>query len=263
MVQFAREYPDFAIGQQAVAQIPWGHNNLMNSILLFFAICFLPQELMATPERNYPQAIVFQPQFHWEDGSTTQQGTGSFIRAPNGKIIGLTSAHVINFSGPKLLEVNWLDIKTQHSVATFVKSWGMPGYEGSYEPLDLRSDYLLLLAEGDVDAQSLLEMDSRNIIPEQEPIWFPNKNGQARKGFDLVEGKVIKTDPAYLFVKLDKEVDLQSRSGTPIISQLTGKVIGILAGCDNTDSTLLYLTPGFSIYQALIEAQDAFFIRSP
>lgn len=29
MVYFAREYPDFAIGQQVVAQIPWGHNILL------------------------------------------------------------------------------------------------------------------------------------------------------------------------------------------------------------------------------------------
>ncbi len=29
MVHFAREYPDFAIGQQVVAQIPWGHNILL------------------------------------------------------------------------------------------------------------------------------------------------------------------------------------------------------------------------------------------
>ncbi|MBX7067391.1 MAG: PDDEXK nuclease domain-containing protein [Parachlamydiales bacterium] len=29
MVQFAKEYPEFAIGQQLVAQIPWGHNILL------------------------------------------------------------------------------------------------------------------------------------------------------------------------------------------------------------------------------------------
>ncbi len=28
MVHFAKEYPDLAIGQQVVAQIPWGHNSL-------------------------------------------------------------------------------------------------------------------------------------------------------------------------------------------------------------------------------------------
>lgn len=29
MVHFAKEYPNFAIGQQVVAQIPWGHNILL------------------------------------------------------------------------------------------------------------------------------------------------------------------------------------------------------------------------------------------
>jgi len=29
MVHFAKEYPDLAIGQQVVAQIPWGHNILL------------------------------------------------------------------------------------------------------------------------------------------------------------------------------------------------------------------------------------------
>jgi predicted nuclease of restriction endonuclease-like (RecB) superfamily len=29
MVHFAKEYPDFAIGQQVVAQISWGHNILL------------------------------------------------------------------------------------------------------------------------------------------------------------------------------------------------------------------------------------------
>ena len=29
MVHFAKEYPDFSIGQQVVAQIPWGHNILL------------------------------------------------------------------------------------------------------------------------------------------------------------------------------------------------------------------------------------------
>jgi hypothetical protein len=234
-------------------------------IFLFFIICFLPHDLITASQMltkgNSHKAIVFQPQFKWKDGLTSQQGTGSFIRAPNGKIIGLTSAHFINFSGPQLLKVNWLDIKTKKIIATSVKSWGMPGHEGSYEPLDLSLDYLLLLVEGDIDSQSILEMDSRSNIAVGERIWFPNKDAQAKEGYDLIEGKVSKTNPAYIFVKLDKKIDLQSRSGTPIISQSTGKVIGILTGCDNTDKTLLYLAPGFSIYNALSKTQQSLLLQ--
>lgn len=40
MVQFAKEYPEFAISQQVVGQIPWGHN-----ILLLQKLETLPDEL--------------------------------------------------------------------------------------------------------------------------------------------------------------------------------------------------------------------------
>ena len=35
MVQFAKEYPDFSISQQAVGQIPWGHNVLLIQKLVY------------------------------------------------------------------------------------------------------------------------------------------------------------------------------------------------------------------------------------
>lgn len=140
----------------------------MNLIFLVFFICFLPSELISnsliSEQNNTYETIVFQPQFRWRDGSCTLQGTGCFMKASNGKVIGMTSAHFINFSGPKLLEVNWLDIRTQKRVATTVQSWGLPGRKGCYEPMDLRSDYLLLLMEGDIYPQSILEMDDRRVL---------------------------------------------------------------------------------------------------
>jgi hypothetical protein len=219
-------------------------------------ICFLPHELMAA--LNFSEAIVFQPEMKWEDGSKTRQGTGSFVKTPNGKLVGMTSAHFIDFSGPKLLEVDWLDIKTEKPIAISVKSWGVPGREGSYDPLDLRSDYLLLLMEGDIASKTILEIDSRTSIAVGERVWFPNKNAKAKAGYDLIEGKVTKANEAYLLVKLEKEVDLQSRSGTPIISQSTEKVIGILTGCEDAE---LYLAPGHSIYSALLKTQQPLWLK--
>lgn len=198
--------------------------------------------------------IILQPQFKWSDHTCTQQGTGSFIRTPDGKVVGLTSAHFINFSGSQLLEVNWLDIRTKEVIATSVKSWGLPGREGSYNPLDLRPDYLITLIEDAIDTQNVLEIDDRNIIEEGERIWFPNKNALVPLGYDLLEGKVSVVADTHLLVILDNTTDLQARSGSPIISQKTGKVIGIIAGGDKTGSCL-FLTPASSIYKALVEAR--------
>ncbi len=193
--------------------------------------------------------IVYQPQFRWSDGTCTQQGTGSFIRGPKGKILGLTSAHFINFSGPQLLEIDWLDMRTKNSIATSMKSWGMPGREGSYHPLDLRSDYLLTIVEGTIDPQNILELDEGNSIAG-ERVWFPNKTPL---GCELIEGSITEVAETHLLVTLDTTIDLQSRSGTPIISQNSGKVVGILTGGGNH---LLYLAPSSNIYKAMVEAHS-------
>lgn len=225
----------------------------MKFILVLLTLCFLPNVLISSPGKN----IVFQPQFKWANHTCTQQGTGSFLKTPTGKVIGLTSAHFINFSGPKLLQVDWLDIRTKKTIATSVKSWGAPGCEGSYHPLDLRSDYMLMVIEGNICSESLLEIDHRNATEVGERIWFPNKNAEAFFGYDLIEGTITEVKNTHIIVLLDQSIDLQSRSGTPILSQTTGKVIGILTGGEDlkNTSTTLYLAPSPPIYRALLEAK--------
>ncbi len=61
MVQFAREYPDFAISQQVVGQIPWGHN-----ILLLQRLASLEERLWyanKTIENGWSRSVLF----HWLD----------------------------------------------------------------------------------------------------------------------------------------------------------------------------------------------------
>ncbi|MEN9654889.1 MAG: hypothetical protein RL235_1001 [Chlamydiota bacterium] len=61
MVHFAKEYPDLAIGQQVVAQIPWGHN-----ILLLQKLEALPDRLWyahKTIEHGWSRNVLL----HWLD----------------------------------------------------------------------------------------------------------------------------------------------------------------------------------------------------
>lgn len=227
----------------------------MKSILLICLLTFSSLRINAT-EMPSPSLKLVQPQFKWANQTCTHQGTGSFIQSPNGAPIGLTSAHFINFSGPQLLTIEWLDMRTKKPIATSVSSWGMPGHEGDYSSLDLRSDYLLTVVEGPVDPQNLLELELAN-IEVGERIWFPNKNAKAPQGYDLIEGSVTEATGTYLLITLDRVVDLQSRSGSPILSQRTGKVIGILTGGNKKNNhSIIFLTPSSSIYKALLEAQQ-------
>lgn len=230
---------------------------MLFKILSHFLLLYLfTPQVLGHPE----QRIVFQPQFLWADKTCTQQGTGCFIQGINGSVIGLTSAHFINFSGPQLLEVQWLDIKTGKFFTRSIKSFGLPGHEGSYDPLDLKSDYFLFLLEEKPKSETILECD-RSMPEIQERIWFPDKNKTTDLGYELVEGTVSKACEEFLLVILDQDINLQSRSGTPILSQRTGKVIGILVGGDKRNRRLLYITPAASIFKALLNAQDCFLLR--
>lgn len=62
MIQFAREYPDFTISQQAVGQIPWGHN-----VLLLQKLTSLEDRLWyanKTIENGWSRSVLL----HWLDG---------------------------------------------------------------------------------------------------------------------------------------------------------------------------------------------------
>ncbi len=59
MVQFAKEYPDFAISQQVVGQIPWGHN-----VLLLQKLTSLKERLWyanQTIEKGWSRSVLL----HW------------------------------------------------------------------------------------------------------------------------------------------------------------------------------------------------------
>jgi hypothetical protein len=223
------------------------------------------QPLHKTSAPNKP--ILFQPLFIWDGPENTYQGTGFFAKAPNGKVVAVTSAHFLDRDGPRLLEARWIGLGTEMPIATFAKSWGLPGTEGQFTPgtrpgalpiIDLRSDYLLLPAPESIPHELVQELDIRVKPASDETVWFPNKDPSAGLGYQLVTGKVIGADGKNTGVWLDSRVELQSQSGSPIISQATGKVIGTLSrGSEYKGRTVLWLAPSHAIMAAL--AKDDYF----
>ena len=212
--------------------------------------------------------VVFQPVLLWQNGEPTAQGTGFFVKAPGGKVAAVSSAHFIDFDGPPLMSAKWIDVRTSEPVATFTRSWGPPGDGGTNErPPDLRTDYWIMpvdakapetgAAEAKAAAAAALELDPRDKPALGEKVWLPNKNPKARLGFDLVEGAVVETGVKYSLVRLDDDIELGSQSGSPLISQRTGKVIGTLSrGGSKGGKTFLLLAPSAPIARALADAKE-------
>jgi hypothetical protein len=218
-------------------------------LLCFFLL--IPESAAAFNPPDKP--ILFQPMFIWRTGAPTHQGTGFFAKAPDGRVAAITSSHFLDMHGPALLEARWLDIRTQAPVATFKLSWGPPGAGSTDTPtLDLRRDYLLLPVQDRVPGDQVLELDPRAQPEVRERIWFPNKDKTAPLGYRVVTGTVVAADLKSISVMLDQPITLASQSGSPIISQATGRVIGTLSrGGRERDRTLLILAPASALLEAL------------
>lgn len=211
------------------------------------------------PQVKLPdQPSLFQPAFLWADSKDTRQGTGFLVKASNGKVIGVTSAHFINFDGQLLKKAAWLDIQSKKPIARFSKSFGLPGDGGSTSVLktDLRSDFLLLLADAEVPENLILQLDDRDLPAVGERVFLPNKDAKQANGFQIVAGQVKETHPEYIVVELDAPLKMQSQSGSPILSQVNGKVIGTLSRNLGKETTTLYLTPSSAIVDAMKKANQ-------
>ncbi len=194
--------------------------------------------------------ILFQPMFIWDGKKPTRQGTGFLAKGAKDRIAAVTSAHFLSFTGPPLKEVRWLDVTTREPLATFSTSWGQPGNRGT--PVDLRPDYFICPVTTPVPPEQVLELDDRPLPGVGERVWFPDKDSKSATelGFEVVEGVVNEAEETHIHLKLDRPIRLQSQSGSPVISQATGKVIGTFAR-GHPAGTDLFLTPASSILRAL------------
>jgi hypothetical protein len=113
---------------------------------------------------------------------------------------------------------------------------------------DLRPDFLIFSGADVATTHNILALDEREMPDVGEKIWFPNKNASADWGHQIITGKVSETDAKNIIVTLNKYITLRSQSGSPVISQATGKVIGTLSrsGADR-GRTILLLCPARGI----------------
>jgi hypothetical protein len=151
------------------------------------------------------------------------------------------------------------------SLGETTKSLGPPGEapdDGvNSNHADRRSDYLALWLNDQSprpkEAADALALDDRKTIPLGERVWLPFVDYQNGRQQTLEEGTVTDSRTAWTLVTLDRRIQLSCESGSPIISQSTGLVIGTLSSGANSNPTRLFLAPAYAIRQALAAAEDA------
>jgi Zn-dependent protease len=224
-------------------------------IVVALAVAGMKHDHVVPPGRD--KQLLAQPQLDFADGSVTHQGSAFFVHAPHGETAAVTASHYLDQTGPALLHVWLLSVTAAEPtpLADSTVGWGSPGIgglRGANEVTDLRDDRILLPVTVDERLVHVLDLDDRPGPTVDERVWFPDKQQSEPGGFRLIEGTVLQIEKRFILVRLDTALQMQSQSGSPVISQVNGKVLGLLGGAtDEPGSTLLFLNPATELRKAL------------
>ena len=233
--------------------------------LLFFTepgrrLLSLPPQVPAAPVITAPRGplpkspggLVEWTQY--DSGVFHPVGRGFLFRLTGGPAVGITTAHSLSFEvQPPLRNIVLALGEQTDPVVQFDTLRGQPGEARTGE--DMTVDYVLLNVpnEAVIDPSLILDPDPRGLPQAGERVvLYSTLNDQARR-FD---GAVLSVDPTAVWVVMDEVFDPSGLSGSPFISQYTGKVIGMaIATTRRGGKVLLGLHPIGSLVEKALNAQ--------
>jgi hypothetical protein len=181
-------------------------------------------------------------------------GRGFLFRLPSGQVAGVTTAHSVSFSNqPPLKNIVLAQGEWSKRVIELDTLRGKPGNARTGE--DMSVDYVLLNVPIDysIHPDLILEPDPRGQPePGERVILYSLIHDQAR----TFQGAVLSVAPTAVWVVMDEAFDPSGLSGSPFVSQHTGKVIGMaIATTKRGGKVLLGLHPIGSLAEKAAAAQ--------
>ncbi len=198
---------------------------------------------LSSPRGTLPAASVGLVEWtRYGAGDYRPVGRGFLLRLPGGQIAGVTTAHSLSFnSQPPLRNVALAQGEWSRPVIEFDVLRGEPGTARTGE--DMTIDYVLLDAPLDrsIDPALILDPDPRGLPETGERVaLYSLVDDQPR----VFQGAVLSVDPGAAWVVMDEAFDPSGLSGSPFLSQHTGKVIGMaIATTKRGGKVLLGLHP--------------------
>ena len=182
-------------------------------------------------------------------------GRGFLFQIADGQVAGVTTAHSVSFnSQPPLRNIALAQGKWSNPVIEFDTLRGDPGNARTGE--DMSVDYVLLNVpiEHSIDPALILDPDPRGLPQAGERVaLYTLINDQPR----VFQGAVLSAEPNAVWVVMDEAFDPSGLSGSPFLSQHTGKVIGMaIATTKRGGKVLLGLHPIGSLMEKAKAARN-------
>jgi len=177
-----------------------------------------PPPTITAPRGELPAGIVA---FEERVGGSLA-GSGFLLELPNGDVVGVTTAHSLgegHFAPLSFVAAGRGDV-----VATFRTLYAPLGRPQTDSNLTI--DYVLMKPDTPPDPSIILRPDSRGKPQPGERVSLHSGLGDGKGGQRILHGTVERVDATGAWARMDDVFDPGLMSGSPMISQHTGRVVG-------------------------------------
>jgi hypothetical protein len=187
-----------------------------------------PPPTLLAPRGELPAGAAGLQAWALSGGAAEQlAGSGFLLRLADGRVVGVTTAHGLALDDPgRALERVAFAVAGQPGyVAEFDRLHGPPGQART--GADMTVDYVLLEAAGPIASDLALAPDPRGAPQAGERVTLFSGLGQADGGPGTLAGTVLSVEPQAVWVLMDEMFDPGLMSGSPLLSQHTGQIVGM------------------------------------
>jgi hypothetical protein len=150
-------------------------------------------------------------------------GSGFLLELQNGDVIGVTTAH--SMGEGDFTRVVFTRAGHERPVAAFSELYVPRGRPATQS--NMTTDYVLMKPEASPDPDLVLEPDPRGAPQPGERVSLHSGLGDGRGGERRLHATVESVDGSGAWLRMDEVFDSSLMSGSPVLSQHTGRVVGV------------------------------------
>ncbi|MBN1935202.1 MAG: trypsin-like peptidase domain-containing protein [Anaerolineae bacterium] len=188
-----------------------------------------PPPTILAPQGDLPaETVAFQEWVQYRGNNPSLSGSSFFMRLADGTVVGVTTAHSVIIGNPNypITRFFFSDANKPGFTVEFDTLHGKPG-RMSLEILT--NDYVLLRVDQPVAAKFVLLPDRRGGPQPGERVSLFSGLGDGHGRRRILEGTTHTVGESAVWILMDEwTFDPSAMSGSPVLSQHTGRVVGMV-----------------------------------
>lgn len=200
---------------------------------------------------------------HNRDGQTERVGSGFLLRLPNATVVAVTTAHSVSDlgqPGSPLVSLAFNLSGQSDFLLDCDQLYGLPGRPRLEADLSIDYVFLAVPDPAALDPDLILIPDPRALPQPGERVLLFSGLGDGQGGPRPLAGTIQSAGPTAVWALMDETFEPGQMSGSPLLSQHTGQVVGLTIAATPRRRRLLM---GFHPIGALLQHAAAVTMTLP